>query len=191
MYALRAKEIFQNFVVDGSPSQVNLPHQTRLQIESKMRISADATLITPDIFDAAADEVKFLMSKDSFSRFKRSDLWAAYKRIYVANRRQKHHDNITPSGTASSGGSNPGIFPPKKRFMSINLKSTMIGIMLGGGGGAGVTAAAAAAGGSGSGKDGVSTHSVQLSPVVSPRHDTISAATPPSISPGSERNKGW
>ncbi|GBG30181.1 cAMP-dependent protein kinase regulatory subunit [Hondaea fermentalgiana] len=67
----QALQIYDEFIADDAPSQVNLPAAMVAQIKAKM----DAENYDFKMFSDAKQEVFSLMSKDTFARFQASDLY--------------------------------------------------------------------------------------------------------------------
>lgn len=65
----QAKQIFVTFCADYADRQVNIPHKMRAEIDAKLQ-SDDA--ISPDLFDAAMQEIYRLLDRDKFLRYKAS-----------------------------------------------------------------------------------------------------------------------
>ncbi|XP_068095790.1 regulator of G-protein signaling 16-like [Hyperolius riggenbachi] len=65
----KAQCIFQEFLQTGSPREVNIDHQTR---EHTRQLIADACR---NCFDAAQEQTRTLMEKDSYPRFLKSPIY--------------------------------------------------------------------------------------------------------------------
>ncbi|XP_053325984.1 regulator of G-protein signaling 16-like [Spea bombifrons] len=68
---LRAKAqiIYQEFLQSGAPQEVNIDHQTRELTRQQMKIASRTC------FDAAQEQARILMEKDSYPRFIKSPLY--------------------------------------------------------------------------------------------------------------------
>jgi hypothetical protein len=73
----KAKSIYELYIVEGSPKQVNISSRVRLNIESSFK-DGD---ISVRIFDKALEEIKLLMSADTLARYRKSDLYTQYQRL--------------------------------------------------------------------------------------------------------------
>ncbi|KAM8930340.1 regulator of G-protein signaling 16-like [Pelodytes ibericus] len=67
----KAQLIFQDFLQIGAPREVNIDHQTREFTLQQM------TLSCRNCFDAAQEQARILMEKDSYPRFIKSPLFKA------------------------------------------------------------------------------------------------------------------
>ncbi|KAK1796680.1 hypothetical protein P4O66_009704 [Electrophorus voltai] len=65
--ATKAKKIYQDFIQNGGPKEVNIDHFTK---ELTLRNLVD---LSPSSFDLAQRRIYTLMEKDSFGRFLRSE----------------------------------------------------------------------------------------------------------------------
>ena len=68
---LKAKKIYSEYVVIGSPREVNLDIQLRMYTADRV----SETPLTVDIFERAQKRIQALMEKDSYPRFLESDLY--------------------------------------------------------------------------------------------------------------------
>jgi regulator of G-protein signaling len=79
-----AREIFQNYVANNAPDQININSANRQGITQ--RIQELGTSSTEhkdsDLFDAAQVEIFRLLSSDSFMRFKKSPYWFRMLKLY-------------------------------------------------------------------------------------------------------------
>lgn len=98
-----ARSIVKEFVRQGSDRQVNLGSSVRQQIEAD--VAHDR--ITPITFDRALNEIKSLMSKDSFRRYKRSDLCKQYLAVV-----RERSGNKNRNGTIAIGNVGKVIISP-------------------------------------------------------------------------------
>ena len=71
----RAKQIFLTFCAEYADSQINLPYDLMLELDSNINKKND---VSPEIFDAAVLEIYKLMEKDNFIRFKMSQEFQNY-----------------------------------------------------------------------------------------------------------------
>ena len=101
----RAKALLSEYVLEASINQVNLPSTVRKALESDIQCGN----ITTNLFDHAAFEIKFLMSKDSFSRYKKGNICAKYvkemRERLLAEYRHSGRVGQTPSAAAARAAS--------------------------------------------------------------------------------------
>ncbi|KAE8610445.1 hypothetical protein XENTR_v10012126 [Xenopus tropicalis] len=65
----KAQGIFQEFLLIGSPKEVNIDHRARELIYQKMAVPCR------NCFDAAQEQIRILMEKDSYPRFLKSPIY--------------------------------------------------------------------------------------------------------------------
>ncbi|OCT85102.1 regulator of G-protein signaling 21 [Xenopus laevis] len=65
----KAQDIFQEFLQFSSPREVNIDHRTRELIHKKMAVPCR------NCFDAAQEQIRILMEKDSYPRFLKSPIY--------------------------------------------------------------------------------------------------------------------
>jgi hypothetical protein len=93
----KALTLLKNYVKEGGVNQVNLPSVVRKECEAAVTEGR----ITVHTFDRACEEIKNLMSKDSFTRYKRGPLCKAY--VALINERHKiEKEEEKPTGSTSS-----------------------------------------------------------------------------------------
>jgi hypothetical protein len=81
-----AKEIFQTFIEDNSPMQINI---SEAQSNSIRQTLESSNVINRDLFDNAQKEIYALMSRHSYPRFLVSKSNVNYKARVEASRRAK------------------------------------------------------------------------------------------------------
>ncbi len=74
----RSKQIFDEFIVDDAPKQINIKQKNRSSIDAA--VAAESA--RADIFDGAACEIFKLMEADSFARFQNSPLFIKFLNIH-------------------------------------------------------------------------------------------------------------
>lgn len=82
-----ADKIFQLYCGVNAPLAVNLPSKIRIKTENSIKSGE----IKRDTFDSAANEIYQVMNRDSFARFKVSNLWASY-----VSHPERHPDGAPP-----------------------------------------------------------------------------------------------
>lgn len=88
-----AKKIVRQFITQDSEEQVNIHGDTRVYIEKKV-ISGD---VDNTLFVAAEKEILALLERDSFSRFKQSDLFREFLSDAESYDEKMQHDAIKNS----------------------------------------------------------------------------------------------
>ncbi|KAH9526013.1 Regulator of G-protein signaling 3 [Dermatophagoides farinae] len=88
----RAKKIFDNYVAVGSPREVNLDHQLRMDVQKNLTTPSKFT------FDEAQKKIQSLLESDSYVRFLQSDLYTdlvvpELKRSTTANNHNNSDNN--------------------------------------------------------------------------------------------------
>ena len=71
----KATQMFEDFIRSDSMHQVNIPSVVYNNLKVAIIDNKDVNIHT---FDAACDEIILLMSRDSFSRYRKSDLFKKY-----------------------------------------------------------------------------------------------------------------
>ena len=84
----KAEKIVEGYILDTSPNQVNLCSGTFKELRKSVT-SRDVHIST---FDKACDEIVLLMSRDSFARYKKGDLFQKF----VSLRAKKLLNNKDP-----------------------------------------------------------------------------------------------
>ena len=104
----RANYIVQTYIEDHAPHQVNLPAGQKQELVTAVKTNKFDT----DTFNRAQAEIVSLMGKDSFARFKQSNLFAAYMQyikrhssVGLKVKRKINQSTMTKSapGSTSSG----------------------------------------------------------------------------------------
>jgi len=67
---IKATRLCTSMIVEGSPLQLNIPADQRIAVEESV-LKKDVKDVDVHVFDAAYDEIKKLIERDSFPRFKR------------------------------------------------------------------------------------------------------------------------
>ena len=70
----KAKHIFVTFCAEYADRQVNLPHKMLAEIDTKLKNDE----VSPDIFDAARQEIFRLLERDKLVRFRQSEHFKSF-----------------------------------------------------------------------------------------------------------------
>ena len=95
--AKRATRLVNKFVKVNSPFQVNIPHTMRERVLKAF----DDHQINSRLFDEALNEVKDMLRKDAFERYKRSDVFKAYQAVATRKFAQRNY-NVTGTETTDA-----------------------------------------------------------------------------------------
>ena len=98
----RATRLVNKFILVNSPFQVNIPHKMREKIVERFK----SGVINSRLFDEGLNEVKDMLRKDAFERYKKSNVFKAYQNVATrkfAQRNYKIHGTETTDALLGVG----------------------------------------------------------------------------------------
>jgi hypothetical protein len=88
------KELFDKFVAESSPNQVNLPMVVVQRLEARLGDSEPGDMLNT-VFDDAVNHVMKLMHRDAFKRFQNTSAWQLHVVVFDADPKASPATTVT------------------------------------------------------------------------------------------------